>query len=82
MYTGYDINEVLQQESIAKDVSVPEDEQKLMWIHRKDKEEHYYFISNQSSDKKEIQLSFRIVGLLPELWNPETGSMFNAPVWE
>lgn len=82
VYTGYDINEVLQQESIAKDVSVPEDEQKLMWIHRRDKEEHYYFISNQSSDKKEIQLSFRVVGLLPELWNPETGSIFNAPVWE
>lgn len=82
VYTGYDINEVLQHENIAKDVNLPEGEQKLMWIHRRDKEEQYYFISNQSSDKKEIQLSFRVVGLIPELWNPETGLMFNAPVWE
>jgi hypothetical protein len=82
VYTGYDINEVLQQENIAKDVALPEGEEKLMWIHRKDKQEHYYFISNQSNDKKEVRLSFRVVGLLPEIWNPETGVMFNAPVWE
>ena len=82
VYTGYDINEVPQLENIAKDVAVPEGEQKLLWIHRRDKEEHYYFISNQSNDKKEVRLSFRVVELMPELWNPETGSMFNAPVWE
>ncbi len=82
VYTGYDISEVLQKEGIAKDISVPEDEQKLLWIHREDKEEHYYFISNQSNDKKEVLLSFRVVGLLPELWNPETGLQFNAPVWQ
>ncbi|MEO6549365.1 MAG: glycosylhydrolase-like jelly roll fold domain-containing protein, partial [Ferruginibacter sp.] len=70
------------QENITKDVAVPEGEQKLLWIHRKDKEGHYYFISNQSNDRKEVRLSFRIVGLLPELWNPETGTGFNAPFWE
>lgn len=82
VYTGYDLNEVLKQENITKDLTLPDGEQKLMWIHRRDKEEHYYFISNQSNDKKEVRLSFRVVGWLPELWNPETGSMCNAPVWE
>ena len=52
VYTGYDIKEVLQLENITKDVALPEGEQKLLWIHRKDKEEHYYFISNQSNDSK------------------------------
>lgn len=82
VYTGYDINEVLQQENIAKDVAVPKGEQKLMWIHRRDKDEHYYFISNQSNTTIEVRLPFRVVGLLPELWNAETGTQFNAPVWE
>ena len=82
VYTGHDLQEVLQQENITKDVAMPEGEQKLLWIHRKDREDHYYFISNQSNATKEVRLSFRIVGLLPELWNPETGLMFHAPVWE
>lgn len=82
VYTGYNVDEVLQQENITKDVALPEGEQQLLWIHRKDREHHYYFISNQANDRKEVRLSFRINGLLPELWNPETGLMFNAPVWE
>ena len=82
VYTGYTLNEVLQQENRPKDVALPEGEQKLMWIHRRDKGEHYYFISNQSNAAKEARISFRVAGLLPELWNPETGVTFNAPVWE
>lgn len=82
VYTGHDLDEVLLQEKITKDVAVPQGEQNLLWIHRKDKEAHYYFISNQSKEAKEVRLSFRTPGLLPELWNPETGLMFNAPVWE
>ena len=82
VYIAYDINEVLHQENITKDVDVPETEHKILWIHRRDKEEHYYFISNQSADTKDVRLSFRVTGLLPELCNPETDSTFNAPVWE
>ncbi|MEO6731126.1 MAG: glycosyl hydrolase [Ferruginibacter sp.] len=82
VYTGYDMNEVMKLENIAKDVALPVDEPKLMWIHRMDNEEHYYFISNQSGDRKEVRLSFRVARLLPEILNPETGSQFNAPVWE
>jgi hypothetical protein len=82
VYSGYDVDEILQEEKIQKDVTIPESEQKLMWIHRKEKDEHFYFISNQSSDGKEFRLSFRVVGLLPEILDPETGSQFNAPIWE
>lgn len=81
VFTGYDINEVLQLQNIVKDISWPEGEQKLMWIHRRDKADQCYFISNQSNDKKVSQLSFRVFGLLPELYNPETGIMIPAPIW-
>jgi len=82
VYTGYEANEVLQLENISKDVILPEGEQDILWIHRNDKKEHFYFISNQSNKAKEIKLSFRVTGMLPEWWNPETGIMLEAPVWE
>ncbi|MFT3823955.1 MAG: glycosyl hydrolase [Chitinophagaceae bacterium] len=82
VYTGHDVVEVLQQENIIKDVSLPEGEQGILWIHRKEEREHYYFISNQLNAAKEVRLYFRVMGLLPELWNPETGLLFDAPVWD
>lgn len=82
VYTGYEVNEVLLLEKIVNDVTLPAGEQDILWIHRNDKQEHFYFISNQSDKAKEIQLSFRITGMLPELWNPETGMMLEAPVWD
>lgn len=82
VYTGYEVNEVLQLENISKDVTFPAGEQDILWIHRNDKQKHFYFISNQSNKAKEILLGFRVIGMLPELWNPETGIMLEAPVWE
>lgn len=82
VYTGHDVVDVLQQENITKDVSLPEGEQSILWIHRKEEEANYYFISNQSNAAKEARLSFRVTGLLPEIWNPETDLLFTAPVWD
>ena len=82
VYCNHSAQEALDLENISKDVEVLNSEKEIAWIHRMDDNEHYYFISNSSSINKSIQINFRICGMLPEIWNPVTGQMANAVVWE
>lgn len=82
VYSGYSLDKVLELENIPQDVILPEGQEEVHWIHRNDQQEHYYFISNQENRDKEVSLSFRITGMQPELWNPETGLTIDAPIWE
>jgi hypothetical protein len=40
-----------------------------------------YFVSNQKYVADEIEAVFRVTGRTPEIWNPETGAIENAPLW-
>jgi len=46
---------------------------KLNWIHRQVGGTEVYFVANESAVAVEAQCDFRVKGLRPELWNPETG---------
>ena len=39
-----------------------------------------YFVSNQKYVADEIEAVFRVTGRTPEIWNPETGAIENAPL--
>lgn len=82
VYSSYSAQEALEMENISKDIEVLNNEKDVAWIHRKEGDEHYYFISNSSEKKKSIQITFRISGMQPEIWNPVTGQISNALVWE
>ncbi len=51
---------------------------KLNWIHRQVGDTEVYFVANETAAAVEAECDFRVRGLRPELWNPETGEM--APV--
>ncbi len=51
----------------------------LMWIHRHTKETDLYFIANTKQEPVKRECTFRITGRKPELWNAETGEIFNLP---
>jgi hypothetical protein len=53
----------------------------LVWIHRKMDDTDLYFVANQRTQPLHRSISFRITGRQPELWNPETGTIENAPIW-
>jgi hypothetical protein len=82
IYCGYSAQEALALEKIAKDVDVLDSVKDISWIHRNDGNEHYYFISNKSTESKLVRISFRIGGMKPELWNPVSGKITDALLWE
>ncbi|MGQ7946610.1 glycosyl hydrolase [Flavobacterium sp. WC2509] len=82
VYAGYSVDEVIALENIVKDVEIVDDKNDMDWIHRKDDNKHYYFISNQSSERNQKTIKFRVSEMKPEIWNAETGEMKEALVWE
>jgi hypothetical protein len=46
---------------------------KLNWIHRHSGATEIYFVANPANAAVEARCTFRVNGLRPELWNPETG---------
>jgi hypothetical protein len=54
----------------------------IAYTHRQDGQTDIYFISNQSEQKREIFVSLRTAGKIPELWNPVDGTIRQAGNWE
>ncbi len=48
----------------------------LMWIHRQDGNNDFYFVANTKPEKMSRTCIFRTKKKVAELWNPETGEMF------
>ncbi|WP_076382591.1 glycosyl hydrolase [Filimonas lacunae] len=53
----------------------------IAWTHRKGKDFDIYFIANQDSATRTVEVSARIIGKVPELWNPVTGDTMVAREW-
>ena len=54
----------------------------LNWIHREVGDTEVYFVANPSAVSVEAQCDFRINGLRPELWNPESGEISRLANYE
>jgi len=54
----------------------------VFWMHKKTTAMQFYFISNHLREYEKIQCSFRITGLQPEIWNSETGKMYDQALYE
>lgn len=54
----------------------------IAWTHRKGGNFDLYFVSNQANEQRVINLSFRINGRVPELWNPVTGEVKDAGTYQ
>lgn len=58
--------------NLEKDVIAPEN---IAWTHRSGEEAEVYFLSNQNETEREIEVSFRLSGRIPELWQPIDGEI-------
>jgi len=61
---------------LERDVIVPKE---IAWTHRRGDDADIYFISNQENKERSFEISLRVQGKLPELWNPVTGEI-STPV--
>lgn len=70
---------------IPRDLDVQENNReafdKLAFTHRADSSMDLYFLSNQSGQARTFDLSFRVAGRMPEIYDPTDGSVQAAPNW-
>jgi hypothetical protein len=79
---GGRLAQVLGELNLKPDFEYPASgDAQLDFIHRRDDAAEIYFVSNQRNQFDTVECSFRVRGLQPELWNPETGDIQAAPVW-
>jgi hypothetical protein len=76
--TGRTMAEVFAQDKLAPDF----EGQGLSYIHRRAGEDDLYFVANGEPKAVERACAFRVNGKRPELWDPETGSIRPAPVFD
>lgn len=51
-------------------------------IHRHSDLGDIYFVVNRSTQPQNLRVSFRLENLIPEIWQPENLSIFDAPIWK
>lgn len=64
---------------IEPDVIAPEG---IVYTHRRTATADIYFISNQLDTTRMIDISLRISGKVPELWDPQSGDIHDAKDWK
>jgi hypothetical protein len=78
VFNGLDMRAALDQAGIRPDLAYP-DSTPIVWTHRRLGECEIYFIANQTDRPLNADLSFRVSGKQPELWDAVTGSMCELP---
>ncbi|MCI4592061.1 hypothetical protein MOK15_18395 [Sphingobium sp. BYY-5] len=70
------IAEALLSRPIVRDVRFKdfETDKNLLWLHRRDGDTDIYFLSNQDEVPKDLWISFRVEGRVPEMWKADTGT--------
>ena len=67
---------------VLKDLKIEPDfvgDEKLRYIHRKEKGTDIYFLSNTLDEKISINANFRVAGKKPSLWHSDSGRIINLP---
>lgn len=70
VFRGDDMARALRELGVEPAVRAPAD---LLWTHRRDGEREIFFVSNQSPKPLLADVSFRVAGVAPELWHPDSG---------
>src|SRR6185312_16934095 len=71
----------VERDFIATDVS-GKPANGIAWTHRAAPGIDIYFISNQQDKEREVNLSLRVEGREPELWDAVTGEIMTAKTWQ
>ena len=81
---GGDVDAVLSARGVGPDFVCLTEEcaGDVRWIHRVASDgSHVYFVALPNERAASIDVSFRVAGLRPETWNPETGVAFEPRRW-
>jgi len=76
LFYGQRLSDVLDKLKVEPDVIVQDTN--IRWTHRRSDEADIFFISNQEARSKETEISFRVAGKIPEIWDPATGDIIKS----
>lgn len=79
---GRGILDVLSELAVTPDFKPANVDTKMHYIHRAMADTDIYFISYQGDDTKMEDCFFRVTGRQPEFWNPLTGEIKPATLWQ
>ncbi|MCA0230417.1 MAG: glycoside hydrolase [Bacteroidetes bacterium] len=57
------------------DVIISNAQNKILYRHRQTASQDIYWLNNRGTEATEAEISFRVSGKVPELWNPQTGTV-------
>lgn len=73
--SGESLADVFRRDTLPPDFEGPG----LSYIHRRMGATEIYFVSHQENSVREVTCTFRVAGMRPELWDPETGAIRDLP---
>lgn len=78
---GKDLAAVLESAGAGPDLSGI-DPGEVLYVHRRDRNKHIYFLSNQTERDLDLTPLFRVHGLKPECWDPVSGSINHVAIYD
>ena len=81
---GKDLAQILEEVKIEPDFqySSRSGDAPILYTHRKTDDTDIYFISNQRRKQEELTCTFRVNSKQPEFWNPVTGEIIPAKIFD
>lgn len=70
---GVDLVSQLTRLNRDPDVRITNQQSEILFVHRKTQTSDIYWLNSRSETNNTAQISFRIQGKKPSIWNPETG---------
>ena len=77
--TGKSFETILAEDALVQDFDSGEAD--VRYIHRKLDNGEMYFVSYQNDQSQDLKLTFRVSGLVPEIWDAVTGEKTTASVF-
>lgn len=80
VYAGTSLADVLKTQDITPDFSYlkPQNDTRLFFVHRNVGNTDIYWVANHKDRTEDIEVTFRVDGMEPEIWHPETGKIEKA----
>ncbi|WP_163711372.1 glycosyl hydrolase [Mangrovibacterium lignilyticum] len=81
VYAGMTAIQALNAIGLTPDFAYtqPQADSELMFVHRAVDDTQIYWVNNRKARTEKVELTFRVDGKTPELWNPETGEQSAVP---
>lgn len=73
VFGNISLEDALKQINVERDYEIPKD-QPLLLTHRRSGDKDIYFVTNQSDEKLAVDITFRVKGKQPELWDATNGT--------